>query len=441
MIVDFYEDAVVLPVRSNWKSEVNVQWSFKTDVFTSRDGSEQRRALREKPRYRMEFFVSETEARARSLRTVAASSIRDKMVFVDFLRAIQFGIIFSGYNVAMSVIPYWIRGGRPLAFMQGSEFTIVKVLSIADGVLSIDRFITTDAYTKIAPVVTGRFPSDMQFSKLTSRVVTTGLDFEEDPTTSLNPIDPLAEEDIDLFYREIPVLPVVPNWSSSVSETFQRNVDVLDFSFGAVDVYAPNKDAVWSSKMTCFARNAQQVRAVEDFFFRRKGQRDAFYCPSWSEDIKILSGAELGSRSVLCEGTDVYDLFFDSNTYRNISIAIDGGAVLAGVINAVKEGVNTRLSLDVALPETVTGKDKASWLMMVRFASDILGISWRTNEVAEFEINVVSVYDRFFELSINEDRIMFNGYYVVMPPRIEKAAFVSMMFSDNHLLVSEDYLG
>ena len=40
-------NARILPLRADWSTEVLAEYSFKTEIFTSRDGTEQRTARRQ----------------------------------------------------------------------------------------------------------------------------------------------------------------------------------------------------------------------------------------------------------------------------------------------------------------------------------------------------------------------------------------------------------
>lgn len=441
-MADFYQTARLIPVRPNWSGNVEVEWSYKTDVFTSRDGGEFRQALREKPRHKMSFSLLETKDRARRFRSIMAAQARDLMAIPNFIRARALALAeyILTDEIPISAVEPWMRPGRPVAFITDSDYTVVQIASVAESILKLPLPIQLAPTSKIAPVIMGRSPVNLQVTKHTDEVITVNFNFDEDPTTAVDPIDALQEE--IATYRGIPFFPIKPNWREPLLETFNRNVDVIDFDFGAIDVYAPNKDAVWSQKFSCLRKTAADTQAIEDFFFRRKGQRGVFYCPTFSSDLN-LAGVLPGDTSILASGSEAYELFTDSNAYRNIAIAANGGYIPVGIARAELDldGTASRLFLDAPLPPEVAGATKASWLFMCRFASDVLVVSWKSDQVAEFDINVISVYDAFYEITISGHRLLVGGDYVTILPDIERAPFIPLTIGGNSVLIDEDYAG
>lgn len=428
----------ILPVRPNWIRQVTSVWSYKTNIFSTREGNENRTAQTEKPRRRLEFTITETGDRAANLRGLLARDTNTTALLPDIVRAVAAGAV-EGVEIELGAIPVWARSGRPIAVMRGDDVQVRKIVTAVDNRITLEEPVSFPTGAKIAPVLQGRVPT-AKVSKPTSRTVQVLFDFEEDPATSMDPLDPLSAGDF-VRYRGLPVFPFKPNWADGIDETYTKTLETFDTGFGSVHYANPEIDARWSSEFPCVAKNPAMVELAQRFFFSQKGQWRAFYCPTWTDDLRVVSVDSL--RIMTVAGSAAYYQFKDSLTYRNVSAKTPDGVWLFGVKEvALLPNGDTRLTFDGELPSLASAPKYLSWLVLARFASDTLEMSWLTDGVATFTMPVISIFDRFFEFTIDGYRVMFSSDYMVISPYgPAKPTFVPITIGGEYLLVGDDYAG
>lgn len=444
--MELYDNtAVIIQVPPDWRGNVTVEWEFKTDIFVARDGNETRRALRDKPRKTFEWTVHCTHENGREMADLLAGSLRADMIMADFTR--QYEMDYAAGSLLsinmFGAVPYWARTGYPIAVKTAGLIQVRKIVSTIDNVIDLDAPVDVDPYSVLMPAIQGNIREDSVISKLTTTVGTFAFRFEEDPVKMLNPIDPLLAEDIDT-YRKYAILSFVPNWSGGAKSKFKRVANTIDYGFGRVNDLLLEEEARWYGDYTSTSRTPEEAERAARFFCGRKGQRTPFYASTWQKDFEVIDGMTTGSEALIVAGRTAFDLFDGSKIYRNIAISTQTGVVCVGVERVESSGVNTVLRLDKPLPASVLATSFVSWLIQCRFSTDQFSVTWYTSEVAEYDMNVQSLYDQFFELVIGGYRIQFNGDYVTMggdtgtPVGID---FAVLTIAGEQILISGDYIG
>lgn len=436
-----YGDNFILHAPPSWDRAVEVEWEYKTDIFQTRDGSEQRRALREKPRRRIDFSHHVKGEPGRALRSLLAHNARGPMVMADMTMAEDHPspVTQTVTTLEFENIPYWARTGYPLVVLTGGQSQVRGIQAAHGTTVSLSAPVTVAPTTRIAPGIFGRLTDSSSYERLTNTTGVARFQFQEEPTAMLDPLMPL-EHDAQPYFRGFPVFDFRPNWATPVKETFPQLNDVFDTGFGKVFTHLVEAQARWTGAFTCLGRDRREVKRAQDFFFRRKGRRGAFYSPTWQRDMDLVSPPKAGATTVTVKGVDSYELFNGSFVYRNLAFVAREGLVLVGVKSSVISGGNTVFTLDAPLPAQVESTLFASWLLMSRLSSDQFSVVWRTDRVAEFDFNISGLYDRFYELNIALDRITFAGDYLTFPPFPSEAVFIPMTIDGDYLLISQDYV-
>ena len=436
-----YGDNYVLHAPPSWDRAVEVEWEFKTDIFQARDGGEQRRALREKPRRRIDFTHHVKGEPGMALRALLAHNARGPMVMADVTMAEDYvtPTTETVTTLEFPTIPYWARTGYPIVVLTGGRSQVRGIQSAHGTTVTLTASVTVGPTTKIAPGVFGRLTDSSSYERLTNTTGTARFQYQEEPTTMMDPLVPL-ETDPQPYFRGFPVFDFRPNWSTPFKETFPQLNDVFDAGFGKVYTNLVETQARWTGAFTCLGRDRSEVKRAQDFFFRRKGRRGAFYAPTWQRDMELAAPPASGSTSVVVKGVDAFELFNGSFVYRSLAFVARDGLILVGVKSSTISGGNTVFTLDAPLPPQVESAMFVSWLLMSRLASDQFTVTWHTDRVAEFDFNVNSLFDRFYELNIALDRITFGGDYLTFPPFPPEAVFIPMTIGGDYLLISQDYV-
>lgn len=433
-------EPVLFPLRVDFGQELSVEWSFKTEIFQTREGEEYRRAQRDKPRYSIQFAVAEGREKSEVIRSILAKAKGSLMVAPDYTRRLVVDPRPSGENKSVVLgqeTPYWMRTGRWVAVSNRKETFLRKIESTVNDVLVMDepvRFTGTEVFH---PARLGRLQQDQRMIRLSAGSMRATFVFSEDPTSEIHPVDPLVLE-AGMFYRGYPVLTIPPNWSSAPEEVVSRDVDLIDFDYGSIFIRPLHSEASWATKYNVSVRAAAETEWFTDFFCRRRGQQGLFYIPSQTADLSVEQ--KISETEIVVAGTHAAAVFAESFIYRNLAfIGPKNAMVLSGVVKAVVEGESTRIVLDNPVPNEFA-YTKISWLFMARFASDQLSVRWITDQVAEFAINVQVVRERLLELQISGDRIGFGYDYVTMGAPVRPTLLRALTIDGERILLSGEYL-
>lgn len=449
--MEFLNDAAVLTARPNWRDPVKVEWEYKTEIFLSRDGTEQRRALRSKPRRTVEFTKTSAGSAGRSFRSNLANTSRSLSVMEDFVNRVAIqspgSPTLTTINLAAPA-EYWVRVGGGVVVNTSGNQQFRTIVGATTASITLDNSAVVNSGTKVAPVIIGRVSDRQSFRRLTSNVTDGALTFEGEPT--MNPDPAQREGDGDFMHHGFPVANFRPNWAETPNESFPQRFDVLDYSYGKTFVHLLEAQSRWEGSATFVGRSRDDVYQAEGFFFRRRGRLGAFYMPTWQRDMELVSGTTEASTSVTVEGVEAFDLFNGSFVYRNIALIASDFFISVGVKSVEVLGGNTVLTLDAPLPAEAPKVSYISWLMMVRFATDQFAVRWSTDGVAEFDFSLVGLFDRFYELNASLDRITVDEDYITFPPFNRKASVVSptpwididpLTISEDYLLIESDFIG
>jgi hypothetical protein len=128
------------PYAPDWSRTFDVRRAFKTDIVTSRDSTEQRRATRTDPRISASYrtVASAADRRAAELHMRAW---QDKPVVVpDFARWARLtGSSLAGAStLTISPMPVWAEAGQPLVLCKAGVVEEVLVTSVAGSTITLD---------------------------------------------------------------------------------------------------------------------------------------------------------------------------------------------------------------------------------------------------------------------------------------------------------------
>lgn len=435
-----FPEAEILPVDHNWSRPLITEWAFRTEVFKARNGTEYRRAEREKPRRRVELDVLLKGDAVRDFRNVLALRNGEIGILPDLVSAVLLDSAPTTASVIPKQFPTWMRAGRPVILYRDSgRMELRFISSVRNGVLAfVEPVDGLTAAWKVMPALYGRLAENGRNRRPTTSVLTASVDFQEEPTSAPDPVDYRYDFDDLPTYRNVPVLAVKPNWRSALEEDFQRPRDVLDFDYGAIDTFFPEADARLGLRYSFLAKDRSITDFLVDFFCRQKGRRGEFYVPTWTDDLRVIRYD--GDDVAVFAGKYPALLFGTSFMYRNVCFYSPSGLVIRGIRAVVLEEGNSKIYLDAPVSDTSVLDVRVSWFLRVRFAADILSVTWHTNTVAEFDIAVTSLLDHFYEWTINGLPITFGGDYATLSPVPRPKEYIPVTFSGEETTVFEDFI-
>ena len=401
-------------LKPNWRHGLRVEYEYKTDLFTSRNGTENRRALRVDPRTKIRFRTWRKGAAAGELQSVLDAGGATTFSIPDPTRdgAVFDADLDAGIDQVILVsMPDWVVAGAAVVLINGDEMGVRTVESVAG--LTVDFVETADEIFPAGTLMFGAFPSiatkSFRGSWITNDVHEADFDCRVIPGTDKLP-EPSAW---GTTFDSLPVLDLVPNWSSVPSTTVAANREINDFGRGTISVRDfrgfINQDTKWMFTET----NLADVTEVIDFFRLQKGMRGTFYAPSRVADLTPDEDLVSGSNTLRIQGRWPYDVYATRPYNQAISVLLNDGTIIRRKITSwdlydnglgwgydwgnnwggVGANMETLITLDSTWGVDVSLGDIAmiSWLRKSRFASDRLTVDWKTNTVANVMLTVRSL--------------------------------------------------
>ncbi len=386
-------------VAPNWKSPFSVTYEFRTDIFTSRSGKEQRRAGRTTARRGIKFLVTRSGSDAWAVRRLlnnfqgAPVRMADHSRFSRLSKAVAAGQA----QVTLDTLDQrsWIAAGETVALFHGGAYALTEVASVNTGtrVVAFTAPLPRDwpIGTKVLPLLTGKLDDSIALRNHTARAIEVDIAFNAEP--GIDPADDAGTPLVTFNDRE--VFTFDPNFAEAISGDFARKVDTVDFGRGRTATYLPINFGSRTRRLQMLLRTQAERRAIVGLFLRQKGMRGEFYLPTFEMDFTPLATAPLGASTATFVGTALHDTYQADAVHRALVITkADGSAVAYRRVTASSaSGGNTVLTTDPPWPFAIDASVTVNWLVVHRFASDQLTVDCVTDEVSQVQLPVVSLED------------------------------------------------
>lgn len=399
-----YLRAVLLPTPQSRLWGFPVQWSdgfeeelaFRTEIITSRDGTEQRIGQRIKPRSTYDF---RSVLRAGPFRQALhrAAFRQGGLYFVAHPRkpaALSQAAARDDNTLRVASVPDWLTAGSYVVLDDGKGLTELAVvisrsgttLGLASGLIHSFR-----AGAAVRMAVEGRFDGATEITQHTTRAATVETKFSGDPVKTLHPTFGAAPEAIE----GTEYFDMAPNWRNEMTVTFEQLKETLDLERGAVDDLFPISATARSMAMTFLCGTEDRIDRVLGLFYRSAGRRRRFLMPLWADEMRPV-GVTFDAQQVFTfSGSELHEVYADAPFYRRLLVREIGYPDRIFNVTGIRLDAlgNTIFDLDEPVDHNIHPDNITSmvWVGMHRFASDRLTISWRSDGVAEINVSVTSL--------------------------------------------------
>ncbi len=438
--------AELIGADPNWANGYSVNRTYMTDVFESSDGEQQRRALRETPRKRLEFSEVFTFDRLRDFQTTL-SYWQDKFFMAPeltkFVRTAE-RISVGSAGVLLEEVPDWLIVGSPITLVSLGD---AEALSV--GAIVGNRVIFTNTSrnewprgTKLCHAVMGYLSADFNLSRPTDRVATGLLTLDVLPGSELLP--PVVEvpygdelpglteypgfynrvtvpiNTTDIFFHDgLEIFLIQNNWGEPVTEGRSWATDDVDFGFGRIDRKVDLRFGVRRTSRSITCHTPERVKFMADFFDRMRGAQGNFWMPTWEPDLEAR-GPLLGERREFrVTLTRTLRLLLGNEIYRSIAVITQDRRLLTNTLTGVTyEGETALLSVRDPWPIEVPEKDihMVCWMPAWRLTPDEQTFQWLTDTVAQVPLDAQTD---------NASRV------TVYPPKLYTSLIYPQVFSDD----------
>lgn len=392
----------VWPFRPNWREPFTVTYAFLTEIISSEDGTEQRRAWRQTPRRVFEYIVTAKEAKYRNLTRALKHQQGVVMRAPEWTRSKKTvasspinGNVFVWPPATAGSRPDWAVVGNIVAITYEDRIELRTISAVTGGTVGTPTLTITfeelntaawPAGSKISPALLGQLDSQIAGTDLTKGLIEVSVRFSLEP--GREPVL-MSHGTPDAVFNGREVFLSPRNWTSGVDIDLTRDVRQVDYGMGRISTYLPNSFTTETRGFDFLGGSRSAVQRVIDFFHRMRGRQGEFYLPSDAPDLTLAGDAAIGAESILVHGVDVAAIYTDDPVYQAISIlGVDGQRQYRVVTGLVVVGENTRLDLDGPLTYAVTATttEVISWLPVCRLASDMISVTWQHDQLASIRL-------------------------------------------------------
>ncbi len=381
----------------DWDSGYRVTYQYFTEILESRDGSEQRIALRETPRKTLEYKARLVGDARREFMDQLWVSQPAKFVHPEQSKVMFLDVPAKPGDTLLTLSEEpgdWVQPGTILVFGAGQTAELKSVAAREGGNAVRLRSPVMGNWpvdTEIFYATIGRYATSLTFGHQTDDVAQVQVTFEVTPTSEREFVSDAPR--ITFAGRE--VFDLDANWSESVSIAKSHAVEDLDFGRGITSRTIPVRFGAYTPTISVMLKSKSEAEYLRQFFGRQIGRQGEFWLKSPLADMRLRTDSAPGTNAIRVVGTAVRDVFESGITHNAVVILMeDGTSVFASVLSAsTVAGFDTQFTLSTSFPNglSVEEVDKVCWLTNARFGSDNLVIDWQTDDLASSKLAIISL--------------------------------------------------
>lgn len=402
---------------ASWHNNVQISYEFKTQVLTSENGGEQRRAFRETPRVTVaQSFVLRRGAMQKFSRLVGKHQ-DDEVLWHNPTRYVEIADPFLSTTNVVTLAdtpPSWLVVGSTVALVWDLEIEFHLVDVIAGNVLTLHEITSRDwpEGARVCQTYLGYMPTDITSTRQTDDLITLTMEFD---SLSITTVAPDYEERIGTTgiplgmllgltsagsfqtFNGRRIFLLKPNWTEQPTWHDQRNVNDIDWGYGRVVRMTPVHYQTRVSTWTYLARTAAEADALVDFFCVMAGMQGEFYAPSWAADMDVIGNATLGASTLLLAGSDVRLLWIGDTVHKNVALFLTGNRKLfRQITNVVDSSGDSLMTISGVWDYAFTPDEvlMVCWLPVSRFTSDQITIEWLSDGKAQSQISIQTLEEK-----------------------------------------------
>lgn len=372
-------------IRPDWSGNYTTNYAYKTEAFSSRSGKEQRRALRHSPRFYCEF---DFQAPMVDFDRLMFGKQNQQFIMPDYTESdtLAAATTIGGTTVQVAAVQPWMRNGEYVS-VDGVSAHLVTNVSGTTLTVSPNLSAAWPIGTTLFHAYRGFVQPTLQVDTPVNTISKGKIRFDAIPA-SLAPLTPPAAA---VTWNGREVFLKRPNWANSPQIEYNWQVEAVDFGRGAATYYQVIDFCSKSVKATYLGKTRAEVLELRNFFDRMRGMRGEFYAPTWNPDLELVGNISSGSHTLTAKGTTVPD----NTAYRQLVVVkVDGTLIYNEVASMSVVAGDTPIVCANAWP-AINAADvlMVCWMPAWTLASDILTVSWASDQVANVGIAMRTVDD------------------------------------------------
>lgn len=366
---------------------------FATDVRVNRNGKEQRAALREVPRSRLEytFRVDGAERRVMENKLLDSQSRTFGLPMWQEASILQADAAINDTTITVDSTDFSHMkvGGLAMVFDEFDNFEALQVDSFTSTTITFQTGLTKPfiAGTQILPVRLGiilsgtlrgqRYIQNVQDHRIV--FVTTDNDVDFSDTSAFSSYDGKVLFDDDNFVVD----------GVNIREGMEKSVTVVDSISGGVRIFSEYDFSRRTHPKGFFSSTRQRAWEIRQVLYALRGRHVSFYIPTFFQDLVPTLGISSGGNTLTFENVG-YNAFVDGQRPRDVvRLTLDDGTKIVREIassNEIDEDseqitISTTWGSDASASEIV----KIDFVERSRFSSDEIRMR-HLNSLGQMEV-------------------------------------------------------
>lgn len=375
--------------RPNWRHGVVETYEFKTYVSTSRDGSEQREAMRQTPRIGVTMTADTIGDLARRLQN-DLHRYRGQLIYLPLRwRAVETtaSVNPGADEITVSDVPWWMVAGVHLVIETPTTQELVEVASVSGSTVTLTSFLqrAAGAGSSVMLAVETRYPQTNTLSSIVNTHFGSQFDFAVEPASL--PLEAAPAAKYQGAHEGYPVFVTRPDWTTSPTIETDDMREVSDFGRGLTANYFYRDHLAPIRSATFRAMTQAQLDELLGTFYALRGSQGWVWTTGWTEDFKVVVNGGSGTKSVTVAGDELRTIY--ANDPRLTTLAVvwpDGCVQFNRILSLTASGANTVVNVEDAWRRTVDDTAQITWGTTSRLMGDRIEVTWQTSEHADVKM-------------------------------------------------------
>lgn len=369
--------ADILPFQGNEGIVEELEWL--TDVQTNWDGTENRIALRMRPRRTLEVEITLLDDVDRKLMYDKLFKTANLDMYIgsyQYQSRLKAATVIADNKLYTNVRRADLRAGESVMII--AKGTNEQFLFEVDQVFA-DHVTITTAFSQVIPkdsmvcaAFTGRKPnkSSLQMNAIDGNAKLKFLLTDSRPQVAW----PNSGVAVPTFYGKT-ILLKNPLADGETPEIFDVGLETIDNQTGNPAYYSSWNQPFVEGNRKYLIQTLWEVDALEEwrsFLDAIRGQQKTFYTPTYRKDLVYAEGGIFIGNQIEVVGTEYASLYFPNESYRGVQIVTDVGTYNLKVSDAEIVGGNTVVSFVDPITDDISSAivERISYIMLVRLGSD-----------------------------------------------------------------------
>ena len=392
---------LILDFLPNWRNGVTETREYLTDIMTAYDQTEQRAALRDKPRNTMEYTLLLHGADASRFDWLLTAA--QVQVLLMPYWPMPFSLAADAANGALALqldgdLPPWVVAGEQLAMLYGGRSSVqVTVQSVAGKKVNLVAPGLPGAWPKgamVYPTWQVRAQDSLAFKRHTPTVSEASISLSRQISGAAAPVPASVA---DMTYDSLEVLTRDINWRDGQDVTMAWMTDLMDGQRGRTAYEVLSKAQQRTSSGSVLLNDVAKANWWQAFYDRHKGRRGVFYAPTSSRDLPLVKSPTPAKSVFAVAGTQFHALMQpDTTMLTHIMIKLQSQAHQLFKIKSLEvDYVNDVTYIKTVEPWTQAYRPEQALTYYLaskcRLGSDTMTINWRAALLGETKIAVTTV--------------------------------------------------